>query len=186
VAILDADKEGFLRSSVSLIQTIGRAARNVAGQVIMYADKVTASMKKAIDETDRRRIRQGEYNAEHGITPTSVKKAILDLSISAPYAVDAHYGGAAIAAEGDETPLTREEIQTLLQDCGKKMRDAAEELDFEAAAKLRDELLVLKDMDLGLKPPLRSLLSAKSQEGESAPPARFRNRVPSRRNRPRK
>jgi excinuclease ABC subunit B len=177
VAILDADKEGFLRSSVSLIQTIGRAARNIDGRVIMYADKVTESMRKALEETDRRRKTQGEYNLAHGITPSGVKKAILDLSISAPYAVDANYGGVGIAAEKrDEEPLTKSEIAQLITQTGKSMMHAAEELDFEKAAGLRDQLLILKDMDLGLKPPRRSLLEArpKAAEDPKAQGKRFR------------
>jgi excinuclease ABC subunit B len=176
VAILDADKEGFLRSSVSLIQTIGRAARNVNGRVLMYADKVTDSMKRALDETDRRRAVQAEYNRAHGITPQGVKKAILDLSIAAPYAMDAGYGGISMAAEkGDEEPLSKAELQELMDETGSKMTAAAEKLDFEQAAVLRDQLLVLKDMDLGLKPPLRSLLQARAPtEEQKAQPKRFR------------
>ncbi len=96
MAILDADKEGFLRSHVSLIQTIGRAARNLKGRVIMYADHVTDSMKRALDETDRRREVQRQYNEEHGITPTAVKKNILDLSAQL---YDAVAAGAPVAAE---------------------------------------------------------------------------------------
>ncbi len=175
VAILDADKEGFLRSGVSLIQTIGRAARNLNGHVLMYAARVTDSMKRAIEETDRRRIVQRTYNKEHGITPTGVKKSILELSISAPYAVDAHFGGAAIAAENaDEEPMSKEELATLTNEYSALMQAAAEELDFEKAAVFRDRLQVLKDIDLGLKPQLRSLgaAAAATPRAPAAPPGR--------------
>jgi excinuclease ABC subunit B len=175
VAILDADKEGFLRSSVSLIQTIGRAARNVNGKVLMYADKVTDSMRRALDETDRRRKVQSEYNAEHKITPAGVKKAILDLAIAAPYAMDAGYGGAAIAAEkADEEPLTKDELAALSKEYSQAMQAAAEELDFEKAAVFRDRLQVLKDIDLGLKPPLRSLVDSAVVKKEEPEPAHQR------------
>ncbi len=180
VAILDADKEGFLRSTVSLVQTIGRAARNLEGKVLMYADRVTDSMKRALDETDRRRKLQAEYNQKHEITPKSVKKAILDLSIAAPYAVDANYGGVAVAAEKlDEEPLTKDELKTLTDEYTAKMQAAAGELDFESAARLRDLLLVLKDIDLGLKPPLRSLLQLKPSDDEQnqAQPQSYRGRA---------
>ncbi|MBS2032051.1 MAG: excinuclease ABC subunit UvrB [Deltaproteobacteria bacterium] len=176
VAILDADKEGFLRSSVSLIQTVGRAARNIEGRVIMYADKITESMKRAMSETDRRRAAQLAYNEAHHITPKGVKKAILDLSIAAPYAMDAGYGGVAMAAEKlDEEPLSKDDIKKLMDETGKAMTDAAEALDFEKAAVLRDKLLVLKDMDLGLKPPLPGLLEVRPvAEEPKSQPKRFR------------
>ena len=176
VAILDADKEGFLRSSVSLIQTVGRAARNIEGRVIMYADKITASMKRAMSETDRRRAAQSAYNEAHHITPKGVKKAILDLSIAAPYAMDAGYGGVSMAAEKlDEEPLSKDDIKRLMDETGKAMTDAAEALDFEKAAVMRDKLLVLKDMDLGLKPPLPGLLEVRPPaEEQKSQPKRFR------------
>ncbi len=132
VAILDADKEGFLRSETSLIQTIGRAARNVDGRVILYADTVTPSMQRAIDETDRRRTKQERYNAEHGITPQSIKKAVLD-----SFAITTH-------ADAPEEALTAAQKQARIELLTEQMRDAARELEFETAAKLRDQIRYLK------------------------------------------
>ena len=139
VAILDADKEGFLRSETSLIQTIGRAARNVEGHVIMYADVVTDSMKMAIDETMRRRSVQEEYNKEHHITPQTVKKAVRDLiSISKSVAETEE------KLEKDPESMSRKELEKLIKEFEKKMRKAAADLNFEAAAGLRDKMVELK------------------------------------------
>ena len=139
VAILDADKEGFLRSETSLIQTIGRAARNVEGHVIMYADVVTDSMKMAIDETMRRRSVQEEYNKEHHITPQTVKKAVRDLiSISKSVAETEE------KLEKDPESMSRKELEKLIKEVEKKMRKAAADLNFEAAAGLRDKMVELK------------------------------------------
>jgi excinuclease ABC subunit B len=157
VAILDADKEGFLRSHVSLIQTIGRAARHLHGRVIMYADQVTDSMKLALDETNRRREVQRAYNAEHGITPRAVRKNILDLS---QFLYDDQRLPLAGAGEGEDDLLTKEEIQRMISDHTRRMQEAADQMEFETAADLRDQLLVLKDMDLGLKPPSRAAVMA--------------------------
>ena len=139
VAILDADKEGFLRSETSLIQTIGRAARNVEGHVIMYADVMTDSMKMAIDETMRRRSVQEEYNKEHHITPQTVKKAVRDLiSISKSVAETEE------KLEKDPEYMSRKELEKLIKEVEKKMRKAAADLNFEAAAGLRDKMVELK------------------------------------------
>ena len=139
VAILDADKEGFLRSETSLIQTIGRAARNVEGHVIMYADVVTDSMKMAIDETMRRRSVQEEYNKEHHITPQTVKKAVRDLiSISKSVAETEE------KLEKDPESMSRKELEKLIKEVEKKMKKAAADLNFEAAAGLRDKMVELK------------------------------------------
>ncbi|WP_461822411.1 excinuclease ABC subunit UvrB [Blautia stercoris] len=139
VAILDADKEGFLRSETSLIQTIGRAARNVEGHVIMYADVMTDSMKMAIDETMRRRSVQEEYNKEHHITPQTVKKAVRDLiSISKSVAETEE------KLEKDPESMSRKELEKLIKEVEKKMRKAAADLNFEAAAGLRDKMVELK------------------------------------------
>ena len=139
VAILDADKEGFLRSETSLIQTIGRAARNADGHVIMYADHVTESMEKAIQETERRRKIQMAYNEEHGITPQTVKKSVRDLiSISKKVAAEE------LRLEKDPESMSEKELEKLIKDVTKQMKKAAAELNFEAAAELRDKLIELK------------------------------------------
>ena len=139
VAILDADKEGFLRSAVSLIQTIGRAARNAQGHVIMYADMMTDSMRIAIEETQRRREIQEQYNQEHGITPQTIKKAVRDLiSISKEIAKEER------KMEKDPESMSREELEKLVADVQKQMKKAASELNFEAAAELRDRMIALK------------------------------------------
>ncbi len=139
VAILDADKEGFLRSATSLIQTIGRAARNSEGRVLMYADRITDSMKVALDETSRRREIQQKYNDEHGITPTTIKKAVRDLiSISKAVAKEE------MRFEKDPDSMNRKELEKLIEDITKKMNKAAQSLDFEAAAELRDKMIDLK------------------------------------------
>ncbi|MDD3362396.1 MAG: excinuclease ABC subunit UvrB [Hespellia sp.] len=139
IAILDADKEGFLRSETSLIQTIGRAARNVDGHVIMYADKITDSMRAALDETSRRRKIQMMYNEEHGITPKTIKKAVRDLiSISKKVAAEE------LQMEKDPESMSREELEKLVKDVTKHMKKVAAELNFEAAAELRDKLIEIK------------------------------------------
>ena len=139
VVILDADKEGFLRSTTSLIQTVGRAARNAEGHVIMYADMITDSMRQAIDETKRRRRIQMRYNKEHGITPQSIHKAVRDLiSISKKAAAEE------LRMEKDPESMSREELEKLISDVTKKMKKAAAELNFEAAAELRDKMTELK------------------------------------------
>lgn len=141
VAILDADKEGFLRSERSLIQTIGRAARNSNGEVIMYADKMTDSMQKAIDETKRRRTIQMEYNEKHGITPKTIEKKIREV-IRATQVAEEEASYAQQLTSGK--PLTKEEKDTLLMNLEKEMKDAAKALNFERAAQLRDAILELK------------------------------------------
>jgi excinuclease ABC subunit B len=147
VAILDADKEGFLRSGGSLIQTSGRAARNVNGRVIMYAETVTASMKTAINETERRRALQAAYNAEHGITPESVVRAIDDV-LSSVYERDYSVGPA--ARDGRDTFRTQAELDAEISRLETEMKSAAANLDFERAAAVRDMLKTLRSRELGL------------------------------------
>ena len=146
VVILDADKEGFLRSETSLIQTIGRAARNSEGHVIMYADTITDSMRKAMDETERRRSIQMKYNEEHGITPQSIHKAVRDLITISRKAASAE-----MQIEKDPESMSKAELEKLVGEVTKQMRKAAAELNFEAAAELRDKMTELKkqllDMD---------------------------------------
>ncbi|MBR2408719.1 MAG: excinuclease ABC subunit UvrB [Lachnospiraceae bacterium] len=139
VAILDADKEGFLRSETSLIQTIGRAARNAEGRVIMYADVMTDSMKKAISETNRRRGIQQAYNEEHGITPQTIKKAVRELITISKKAEEITQG-----IEKDMESMSKKELQALEKKLQKQMNTAAAELNFELAAKVRDQLFELK------------------------------------------
>ena len=145
VAILDADKEGFLRSETSLIQTVGRAARNSEGHVIMYADVITASMRKAIDETNRRRRIQQEYNEEHGITPTTIKKAVRDLIAISKAAEGVDSG------EKELESMTSKELHKLSKELTKKMNKAAAELNFEEAVVLRDRLAEVRKMIAGLE-----------------------------------
>ena len=141
VAILDADKEGFLRSETSLIQTIGRAARNSEGHVIMYADKITDSMRVAIDETKRRREVQQQYNEEHGITPTTIQKSVRDL-----IAISKKVAAEEMEFDRDPESMSRKELEKLIGDIQKKMKKAAAELNFEAAAEYRDKMVTLKNM----------------------------------------
>ncbi|WP_431301947.1 excinuclease ABC subunit UvrB [Sediminicoccus sp. BL-A-41-H5] len=147
VAILDADKEGFLRSTTSLIQTIGRAARNAEGRVILYADRMTDSMKRALEETERRRAKQIAWNTEHGITPTSIRREISDVlkDVSQGDYVTVE------AVEGDATAqFVGRDLRASIAELEKKMRAAAADLEFETAARLRDEIKRLEALDLGL------------------------------------
>ena len=146
VAILDADKEGFLRSETSLIQTIGRAARNAEGHVIMYADSITDSMRAAIDETNRRREIQQKYNEEHGITPQTIKKAVRDL-----IAISKDASAGEEEFRKDPESMDARELEKLAKELTKKMRQAAAELNFEEAAKLRDRMKEVKQMLLELE-----------------------------------
>lgn len=145
VAILDADKQGFLRSATSLIQTSGRAARNVSGQVIMYADTVTSAMQTALDETNRRRLIQMEFNKKHNITPTSIKKSIQD------FFVDSEKSNLMpIVREEEEDYLPAGNLNSLVRKMEKQMHAAAKNLEFEEAANLRDRIKTLREKDLGI------------------------------------
>ncbi len=153
VAILDADKEGFLRSETSLIQTIGRAARNSDGHVIMYADNMTDSMRRAIDETERRRALQQQYNEEHGITPQTIRKAVRDL-----ISISREISREEACFEKDPESMDAKELTKLIADVEKQMRKAAADLNFEAAAELRDRMVDLK----------KHLLEVENSSGENA------------------
>jgi excinuclease ABC subunit B len=150
VGILDADKEGYLRSERSLIQTIGRAARNANGLVIMYADVVTESMRRALSETERRRQVQTEYNTEHGITPQTVSKAIDDPLIAV---CESDYGDVPRTEDESEPYLPPDELRTLVSRLRREMRAAAQALEFERAAALRDRIRHLETRELGVEAP---------------------------------
>ncbi|MBT8390130.1 MAG: UvrB/UvrC motif-containing protein, partial [Altererythrobacter sp.] len=146
VCILDADKEGFLRSETSLIQTIGRAARNVDGKVILYADRITGSMERAMAETDRRREKQRAYNEEHGITPATIKRDIADI-----VAHTASKDSVVVGTGDDEVNnLVGHNLRAYIEDLEKRMRAAAADLEFEEAGRLRDEIRRLENEELGL------------------------------------
>ena len=145
VAILDADKEGFLRSETSLIQTIGRAARNVDGRVILYADRITGSMERAMNETARRREKQEEYNAEHGITPTTIKRNIGDI-----IAHVSNKDQVTVPIDEDRPHMVGHNLRAYIEDLEKQMRKAASDLEFETAGRLRDEIRALENEELGL------------------------------------
>ncbi len=163
VAILDADKEGFLRSETSLIQTIGRAARNVEGRVILYADRITGSMERALNETDRRRQKQIEYNEAHGITPTTIKRNISDILADV-----SNRDGVLVDTGDEQTPhLVGHNLRAYIQDLEQRMRTAAADLEFEEAGRLRDEIRRLEADELGLpETEKRAPLVGRSNEGK--------------------
>jgi len=146
VAILDADKEGFLRSETSLIQTCGRAARNLNGRVLMFADTITGSMKRAISETERRRKLQQEYNTEHGITPEGIKKDVVDI-LSSIYEKDYY---SVPVEELEVQGIQPKKLSRMVRKLKKEIEEAAKRWDFEKAAQLRDRLLKLEQMELAL------------------------------------
>ena len=172
VAILDADKEGFLRSDTSLIQTMGRAARNVEGTVIMYADKVTDSMARAMDETQRRREIQDEYNKQHHITPKSVKKDVVNLiELTKVAEDDAAYGS---KKGGKGRAMTREALNKVIKTMTLQMKEASKRLEFEKAAELRDRLGQLRQQlaDMSHDDTL-----PKEMGGEDMPSRRYRRKI---------
>ena len=163
VCILDADKEGFLRSETSLIQTIGRAARNVDSKVILYADRITGSMERAMAETERRRSKQEEYNAEHGITPTTIIRGIQDI-----VAHTASRDGVIVdTGDPERNNLVGHNLRAYIQDLEKRMRTAAADLEFEEAGRLRDEIRRLEADELGIPDAeKRAPIVGRSNEGK--------------------
>jgi len=149
VAILDADKEGFLRSERSLIQTMGRAARNIHGTAILYADHETGSMRRALDETNRRRVKQEIYNSEHGITPQTIIKQVSDV-MEAAYPVPGRSGRKAADRKGVYEVMSPAQLLKRAAKLEKKMLKHARDLEFEEAAKLRDEIQTIRAMGLGI------------------------------------
>jgi excinuclease ABC subunit B len=150
VAILDADKEGFLRSETSLIQTIGRAARNIDGRVILYADHMTNSLRRAIEETDRRRAKQSAWNEAHGITPQTIKRQIGNVLASV---FEQDYVTVAPVADSNVREFVGKDLKSSIAELEKRMRAAAADLEFEEAARLRDEIKRLEALELGIEPP---------------------------------
>ncbi len=166
VAILDADKEGFLRSETSLVQTIGRAARNVDGRVILYADKITGSMERAMGETDRRRKKQEAFNLEHGITPQTIKRDIADI-----VGDTASRDSVLVDIDDDTSHLVGHNLRSYINDLEKDMRKAAGDLEFEKAAELRDKIRKLESQELGL-PPEDQVAGPKGRSTEGRPGTR--------------
>jgi excinuclease ABC subunit B len=167
VAILDADKEGFLRSKTSLVQTIGRAARNIDGRVILYADTMTASLRYAIEETERRRAKQTAWNEAHGITPQSVRSHIGEALASV---FEQDYVTVAPVKDGGVKELVGKDLKTSIAELEKRMRAAAADLEFEKAARLRDEVKRLEALELGLEPPPVSTASFREKRERDRTP----------------
>ena len=162
VCIMDADKEGFLRSETSLIQTIGRAARNVDGRVILYADRITGSMERAMNETARRREKQEEYNRIHGITPATIRRNIGDI-----IAHVASKDQVTVAIDEDRPHMVGHNLRAYIEDLEKQMRKAASDLEFETAGRLRDEIRQLENEELGLPvAEQKAPLMGRSNEGK--------------------